>query len=659
MTDDRQKVLDATDIADLVGEHLSLKPRGAEFVGLCPFHDDHTPSMAVVPRKGIFYCFSCGAGGNAIDFMMKYHGMGFREALKALAERAGVELTPMRGGGDRPQRRRSADEHGHTHEDFGPSEFVDAGASRDELARANAFAQSLFRGMLRHQEHGEAARRAIAARGIPEHIVERFALGASPDRWDGLIKTAQAKGFSLRLLEAAGLTKRRPTGDGAYDTFRHRLMFPIQDQLGRVIAFGARKIRDEDEPKYLNSPESDLFDKGSTLYALGQATPAIKRERFAIVTEGYMDAIACHAAGVEQVVATLGTAMTLRHAKLLRRLCDRVVLLFDGDEAGQRAADRAVEVLLAEPIDVQVAVLPEGQDPDDLLKSEGGREAFMDVVHGGEDALRFRHRRLEAKLRELGAGPGSATRARLVEEDVQRLVELGLDRLSPIRRQGIVRRLASIARVDERSILEAIGRSRRSPRAQGEGASGSARAGGSGARVGGTRSPVEHAIGCLLAHPELFARDPGNAGAALDAGALKGNPPTLRAIAGALAELLEDADLADEPGVSRLIAELSPEARAHATALITIASGSATAETLDVHWRDCALECRRVVAMAEAGEGDGFVDIPQDDGSMSGGGHEMSGSGEAESARALADRIARIRTLGGNPRSLPGSSPNS
>lgn len=635
MIDDRQRVLDATDIADLVGEHLTLKQRGGEYVGLCPFHDDHSPSMAVVPRKGIFYCFSCGAGGNAIDFMMKYHGMGFLEALKMLAERAGIELTPRSSAHSNKAASHNAQRQAEGFSD-------EAGASRDDLARASSFAQSLYRGLLRHPEHGRAAREAIAKRGIPESVVEAFGLGASPDRWDGLIKTAEAKGVPIDILEAAGLVKRRPNGDGLYDTFRNRLMFPIQDQLGRVIAFGARKLKEEDEPKYLNSPESSLFDKSSTLYALSQATPAIKRERMAIVTEGYMDAIACHAAGIAHVVATLGTAMTLKHAKLIRRLCDRVVLLFDGDEAGQRAADRAVEVLLAEPMDVQVAVLPGGQDPDDLLKSPDGRAAFERVIAAGEDALQYRHRRLETKLREMGAGPGSAARARLVEEDVQRLVELGLDRLSPIRRQAIVKRLAGIAKVDERAILEAIGRSRASARPRRE-ADETHPVSGNADTPAGPRSAIEHAVACLLAHPRIMGEAAGECGTVLDAAALPGQPTALRAIAGALAELLEDADTVDEPAVRAAIGGLDAETRRYASGLIVLGSGAAAEHQIDEHWRACVLECRRQTLWQQSETGATAAEGPENGDT----------GGETGSAAALAAQIARIRTLGGNPRTLP------
>ncbi|MEM8835276.1 MAG: DNA primase, partial [Planctomycetota bacterium] len=358
--DNRGKVLEAVDIVDVVGDSVSLKRKGSEYVGLCPFHDDHKPSMYVVPGKQIFHCFSCGAGGNAIDFVMRHHGLDFREALRALADKAGIELEQARRSG-------------------GTESASGSGVSRGELSDANAMAQSFFRAIFDHPQHGAVARTSAERRGISNEMIERFGIGASPDRFDGLLQTAQKRGVDQRVLLEAGLLKRSERGK-VYDGFRNRLMFPIRDAMGRVIAFGARRLDEEDNPKYLNSPESDLFNKSRALFGLFEATKAIQRERTAIVTEGYTDVVACHQAGVEHAVAALGTAFTKEHARVLKRLCDRVVLLFDGDEAGQRAADRAIEAFFAEPIDVQIVVLPDGADPDDMLKQEGGRERFLALV---------------------------------------------------------------------------------------------------------------------------------------------------------------------------------------------------------------------------------------------------------------------------------------
>ncbi len=481
MTDDRARVLDATDIVRLVGDHVALKPKGREFVGRCPFHDDHSPSMYVVPQKGIFYCFACGAGGNALDFVMRHHKMEFIEALQHLAERAGVELTP------RPRARKD-----------GPS-GIDEGAegatlTRAELVEANRFTSDFFRTVFRHAEHGRLARETCERRGISPEMIEAFAVGAAPDRWDGLTLTASQKGVRASALRAVGLTKDRERGQGVYDAFRNRLMFPIQDQMGRVIGFGGRRLNDEDEPKYINSPESPLFEKSKTLYGFGQAFRAIQESRVAVVVEGYIDVIACHQAGVKNVVATLGTALTGEHARVLQRVCDSVVLVFDGDDAGARAADRAVEVFFAQPVDVRIATLSAtgAKDPDELLKREGGREAFERAIEQAVDALEYRF----ARVRDRVASLGLSARARAVEEDLERLAHLGLSRVSPIRRRLVVRKLAGIAGVSEGEVLESMKRLRiRSDESEA--------AAGFGAREG--LGAWEQAVGALLSWPGAWA----------------------------------------------------------------------------------------------------------------------------------------------------------
>ncbi|MBL8991169.1 MAG: DNA primase [Phycisphaerae bacterium] len=430
--DDKQRVLDATDIVRLVGEHVSLKKKGREWVGLCCFHDDHNPSMYVVPSKQIFHCFVCGAGGDALRFVMDYHKMGFREALTYLAERAGVALTPWK-----PPSRPA----GSAGDDEPP-------VSRDTLLAANRAALEFFRVILRHPEHGREARSFIERRGLTPAVVEQFQIGAAPDRWDGLLQTAQHKGMDLRPFVAAGLIKSRESG-GHYDALRHRAIFPITDTLGRVIAFGGRRLRDEDDPKYLNSPETMLFNKSATLYALGQASAAIRASGVAVVTEGYMDAIACHQAGITNTVATLGTALTGQSARVLQRLCRTVVLLFDGDDAGQRAADRAVEVFFSAALDVKIATLKgagvsDAKDPDELLKTPDGKQRLERVLAEATDALAYRFDR----LRQRTAAMGFSARAAAVEEEIGRLAELGLSSLPPVRQEMIVRRVAALAGVE-------------------------------------------------------------------------------------------------------------------------------------------------------------------------------------------------------------------
>jgi DNA primase len=445
--DDRQRVRDASDIVAVVGEHLSLKAKGREYVGLCPFHDDRNPSMCVIPAKQIFHCFVCGAGGDVFTFIQKYHSMGFREALEYLAQRGNIELTPFKksgvGGND------------------GEGSYQRNQMGKREVMAANETAQSFFKAIISHPEHGSAARKIIEERGISQEMVERFGIGASPDRWDGLLMTAEKNGMSISALMGAGLIKERDTG-GHYDALRNRLIFPITDQIGRVIAFGGRKINEEDEPKYLNSPETALFRKSTTLYGINHAARAIKRERTAVVVEGYTDVIACHQAGVEHVVGTLGTALTSGHATVLRRLCDTVVLLFDGDDAGIKAADRAIEVLLSETIDIRIAALAgftDAKDPDELLKREGGVEVFGQVIDGAVDLIKWRFDRLRAELAD--AGPARVTQR--IEEELTKLNDLGLGELSPVRRQLMIRQIARAARIDEAVVNAAIrtGRNRR------------------------------------------------------------------------------------------------------------------------------------------------------------------------------------------------------
>lgn len=475
--DDIARVLDATDIVRVVGEHVRLKARGREYVGLCPFHDDHTPSMCVVPSKQIFKCFVCGAGGDALGFLQRHRQMAFREALEHLAERARITLTPWSSRGT-------------------PVE-PDAVVDRAALARANALAGEFFRAILRHPEHGEAARGVIARRNISPEMVEQFGLGASPARWDGLLTTLTKKGLSTAPYTAAGLLKTRESDGSHYDSFRNRLMFPIHDSIGRVIAFGARKIDQADEPKYLNSSDSPLFEKSGTLYGLFQASRAIQTERTAVVVEGYTDVIACHQAGLRHVVATLGTALTPRHAAVLRRLCDKVVLLFDGDEAGQRASDRAVEVFFAESVDVKIGVLSgatDAKDPDELLKRPEGPEAgaavLRRVFEGARDLLEYRFDRLRDRLR--GAGLSAVEQA--VRGEVSRLVELGLSRVDPLRRQLIIKRLTGLTGLPDSVIAAAVPAGRDGRRA----------APVTEARPIATLSAAEHALGCLLVVPGLW-----------------------------------------------------------------------------------------------------------------------------------------------------------
>jgi DNA primase len=438
---DRDRVLDATDLAALIGEHLSLRPQGREMVGLCPFHDDRSPSLAVVTHKGngFYKCFACGASGNAIDFVMEYLKLDFPSALKMLAARAGVTLS------ERAERREAPDD-------------------REAVALANRLALRFYRRALAGDD-AEAARSAIAKREFPEAIVEGFQLGYAPDRRDALqqnLKAAERHAREsgspppppLAAFASAGLV-RDSRGGGPVDLLRHRLVFPILDEFGRCIAFGGRKLRDEDEPKYLNSPESPLFHKSRSLYGIHAAKRPIIERGTAIVTEGYTDVIACHAAGVTNAVATLGTALTRDHARILRRLCTTVVLLFDGDAAGMRAADRAVEVFMAEPVDVKICTLPDGEDPDEVLRRPGGRAIFDAAIAAAAPALEYLVRR---HAREYRGKEGISSRQASLEALLRRLADLGFDRMNGVRRGFVLASLSDLTGLPVREIEPAARR---------------------------------------------------------------------------------------------------------------------------------------------------------------------------------------------------------
>jgi DNA primase len=444
LDDDKLRVLEASDIAEVVGEYVRLVPNGREFKCLCPFHDDNNPSMYVVPHKRMFHCFVCGAGGDVFTFIQRYHGIGFGEAMRMLAERAGLELTPRH---ERKPRRT----------DGSGNELPEV--SRADLLEANRIAQAFFRTILSNHPGGQTARDLVEKRGIAPEMVERFGLGAAPDRWDGLLQTVQRKGLPLAPFIGAGLLKKKERPE-PYDAMRHRLIFPIHGETGDPIAFGGRRVNDEDDPKYLNSPETALFNKSKTLFGLPMARTAMRDAGRAVVVEGYTDVIACHQAGLENVVGTLGTAFTAGHAQRLRSQCAEVVLLFDGDEAGQNAADRAIDVLIAARVDIRVALLTEemgAKDPDELLAQEGGADRLRAVLDSAEPVLERWARRITEKQADLGP----AARARLLDDQIARLAQVGLDNLSPIERSSMLESLSGALGVPVRIVAETYERQRR------------------------------------------------------------------------------------------------------------------------------------------------------------------------------------------------------
>jgi DNA primase len=345
-----QTIRDRTDLVDLVGRHVALKKAGRSYKGLCPFHHEKTPSFTVNPERGIYHCFGCGVSGNAFEFLMKLEGLTFPEAARALAAGCGVEV-PESGQGD--------------------------GGLVERVLAANAAAQRFYQRALAG-DAGRAARDYLARRGLDAESIERFGIGYAPPGWEELSGELRRAGVPAAVAERAGLVRERASG-GHYDLLRDRVTFPIQDARGRVVAFGGRALAADQEPKYLNSPESPVFRKREGFYGFPFALEAIRRGDRVVVCEGYFDRIALHRAGVEEAVATCGTALSEDHARGLRRRARHVVLLFDGDEAGRRAALRALETLLPAGLRVRAAALPAGDDPDSLLAREGA-EALRAVV---------------------------------------------------------------------------------------------------------------------------------------------------------------------------------------------------------------------------------------------------------------------------------------
>jgi DNA primase len=358
------------DIVDLVGESVSLKKAGREYKARCPFHEERTPSFYVVPDKGFYKCFGCGKSGSVFDFVMEQQGMDFVEAVKFVAGKAGVEVREVRG--------------------MQPEEDPNR-----TLYEITAFAQSWFREQLLDERVGAPARRYLEGRGIGLDIAERFGVGFAPDEWRAFRDAAAKHGFDEDDMKLLGLLKQSEKAREPYDGFRGRVMFPIEGMNGKTIAFGGR-ILEGDGPKYINSPETPIFHKGHTLYGLSWAKNAIRREESALVVEGYMDVVSLAAHGFETAVAPLGTALTPDQARLLSRYCNQAFLLFDSDSAGLRATFKAGDVLLEAGVHASVVTLPDGEDPDTLVRGEGS-DALRALIGDAIDVLERKIQILEQK----------------------------------------------------------------------------------------------------------------------------------------------------------------------------------------------------------------------------------------------------------------------
>jgi DNA primase len=352
-----QQVRDHSDVVELVGRTVTLKRAGRNYKGLCPFHDEKTPSFNVNPDRQSYYCFGCHEGGDAFSFLMKVEGLSFGEAVRTLARECGIEVPAA------------------------------AGESRgDSLYEANELLAERYAVELARSGNPGAA--YLAERGLDAAVIQRFGIGYAPEGWDFAVRALRERKIPAEIGERAGLLAQRASG-GHYDRLRGRVVFPIRDCRGRVIGFGGRAIAADQEPKYLNTPESPVFRKREALYGLPHALEPIRRADRAVVVEGYFDCVALQRAEISEAVATCGTALTADHARNLRRRTRNVVLLFDGDEAGQRAVERALEVLLPAGLRPRAALLPLGDDPDTFLAREGADAlcALVDAAASAVDVL--------------------------------------------------------------------------------------------------------------------------------------------------------------------------------------------------------------------------------------------------------------------------------
>ncbi|MCE5210511.1 MAG: DNA primase [Deltaproteobacteria bacterium] len=341
-----EEIKNRVDIVDLVSEYVTLKKTGRNFTGLCPFHQEKTPSFTVNRDKQIFYCFGCGEGGNAITFLMKIADKTFPEVIKDLAAKTGVVLPPVSSGKEGRQK-----------------DLLKEGIINLNLKASQQFSRNLF------SAAGAPARKYLQGRGIADDVVKQFRLGYVPDTWRFLTEYIEKNGLSLKLAEQAGLIITGKEGS-FYDRFRGRLIFPIENVFGETVAFGGR-ILDKGEPKYLNSPESPVYIKGKNLYGLNKAKEEIRKKGFALIVEGYFDLISLWNAGICNVVATLGTALTRDHLELLRRYTVEVIALFDPDEAGKKALDRSLELFLSTEMRARALILPGKYDPDEYVRKFG------------------------------------------------------------------------------------------------------------------------------------------------------------------------------------------------------------------------------------------------------------------------------------------------
>jgi DNA primase len=439
----KEEIRARINIADIIGRHVALKPSGQSLKGLCPFHKEKTPSFIVTPAKGIFYCFGCHKGGDVFTFLIEHDGLSFPEALQMLADEAGVRLEPARSPhGNFPGKSEASDSIAWADQ---PSTQV---IPKNELLKINEMAVEFY---YRQTRSHPRAIDYFLGRGLTRETIRDFRLGYAPPGWTELLSHAQQQGISQESLVQCGLVISKP-GNKIYDRFRDRIMFPIFDTSRRAIGFGGRGLTPDAEPKYLNSPETVLYHKNKTLYGLHVAQLHIKQAKSVIIVEGYMDFLALYQAGIKNVIATSGTALTDTQARIIQRFSSTVFLVFDGDGAGINAAKRAVFVLAPCNLDVRVLILPDEEDPDSFLKKYG-KDPFLSLL---EKSVGFMNFIIGKTIKDIGIE--TPQKKSLTLDAMVPLIQCVSD---SIVRMEFVKSLSEALHISEAAIIERVRRQQR------------------------------------------------------------------------------------------------------------------------------------------------------------------------------------------------------
>jgi len=428
-----EEVRRASDIVDVISAYVRLKKRGKNFLGLCPFHSEKTPSFNVSPDRQMYHCFGCGVGGNVFTFVMEYEKVSFIEAVRTLAARAGIAL-PEPGATDKVQ-----------------------DTETETLYAVCRTAARMFYDNMMNTVEGKLALEYFRYRGFSDETIRTFGLGYSMNGWDNIVKWAEREKYPLALVEKAGLIIKREDGSGYYDRFRGRAMFPIFSVTGRVIGFGARKLREDDtvQGKYINSPETPIYVKSKSLYGIFHAKDALREKEHAVLVEGYADLISVFQAGVKNVVASSGTALTEEQIQLIGRYAKQITIVYDADSAGSKAALRGVDVILEQGLDVRIARLPEGDDPDTFVRKHGGA-AFEELLEKAVSFLDFK----AAILQEEGKFDKPESQAEAVRSIVESIAKVKDELRRSFFIQSIAERYGVYESMLYRELERLIGRER-------------------------------------------------------------------------------------------------------------------------------------------------------------------------------------------------------